>query len=133
MAVTSPRASSRSYRVVPPVFYRKITEDNLEQIVREIVEWQKQTVDIINGILLGKINTVGTFTLGASVASTTMTDSRVGAETSVILVPTTANASAEIGAGTIYQTYPNVTDNQAVINHANNAQTDRTFAYALLG
>ena len=46
-------------------------------------------------------------------------------------MPTTANASAEVGAGTIYvsarakQTF--------TLTHANNGQTDRTYKYAIIG
>jgi hypothetical protein len=44
-------------------------------------------------------------------------------------MPTTANAAAEIGNGTIYVSSRG--KQTATITHANNSQTDRTFAYAL--
>lgn len=81
----------------------------------------------------GKLNTVGSVTLRASQATTTITDKRIGANTLVLLIPTTANASAEFGAGTIYQTLPNAANGSAVLNHANNANADKTFGYFLVG
>ena len=46
-------------------------------------------------------------------------------------MPTTANASAEQGAGTMF-VGPRAKQS-FTITHANNAQTDRTFAYSVLG
>ena len=106
--------------------YVKTTHHNEEEHRREIAT-------AVQGILNGKINTVSTVTLTASAASTTISATQIGADTAGVLIPTTANASAEIGAGTIYQTYPNATKERAVINHANNSQSDRTFFTVLLG
>jgi len=85
----------------------------------------------VNNILRGKTNNTGSVTLTESTATTTLTDIRIGINSVVVLQPTTANASAEIGAGTIYFNDPG--DGTVVINHANNAQTDRTFKYAIIG
>ena len=85
----------------------------------------------VNNILRGKTNNTGSVTLTESVGTTTLTDIRIGINSVVVLQPTTANASAEIGAGTIYFNDPG--DGTVVINHANNAQTDRTFKYAVIG
>ena len=87
---------------------------------------------VINQLTQGKMNCVGTVTLTANVASTTVSDPRVTAQSVILFMPTTANAAAEIGAGTMYVG----TRTQAtsfVITHANNAQVDRTFAYAIIG
>lgn len=85
----------------------------------------------INQIDDGKTSNYGSVTLTASVASTAVTDYRVGINTVILFEPTTANAAAEIGNGTMYvsskgkQTF--------TITHANNAQVDRTFNYAVIG
>lgn len=79
----------------------------------------------------GEHNAKGTFTLTASVTSTTLKDARIGTETVVNYEGTTANGSA--AKATTYQTYPNTTKGQAVFTHASNSQTDRTFAYTLGG
>ncbi len=143
--VASPRASARPFRVAPPAFYgdvdRALEEaipdpverGPLRDLIWQIIEWKRLSVEVLNNAMQGKLNNTGQVTLAASVATTTVTDSRIGVDTKLILVPTTANAAAEVGAGGLFQTYPNVTKEQAVLNHANNAQTDRTFRFVLLG
>lgn len=90
-----------------------------------------QIVFTTNQLLDGHSNNVGTVTLTASVATTVVDDRRTGVNSVILFMPTTANAAAEVGAGTMYisargkQTF--------TITHANNAQTDRTFAYAAFG
>lgn len=98
-----------------------------------LTEWCRILAGIVNSLRDGKLNPVGSTTLAAGAASTTLSDRRIGRDTVVLLMPATANASAEFANGTIYQTYPNASNEAAVLNHANNAQTDRTFAYVLLG
>lgn len=87
--------------------------------------------DALNNALRGKLNNTGSVTLTASSATTTLTDVRIGAESVIAIHATTANAAAEIGNGTIYFGTPG--DGTITINHANNAQTDRTFKYAVIG
>ena len=83
----------------------------------------------VNQILKGKLNNIGTVTLTANAATTTLTDTRIGTGSIIVLQPTTANA-----AGALATTYFNSPgDGTIVINHANNAQTDKTFNYAVLG
>lgn len=87
--------------------------------------------DSLNNALRGKLNNTGSVTLTQSSATTTLTDIRIGINSVILLQPTTANASAEIGNGTIYFGTPG--NGTVTINHANNAQSDRTFKYAILG
>ena len=71
----------------------------------------------------------GTVTLTANAASTTLTDSRLTASSVILMMPTTANA-----AGAIATTYIGTRAiGSATITHANNAQADKTFAYAVIG
>ena len=95
-------------------------------------EGLQKTTEAVHRIMDGKINSTGTVTLTASVTTTTVTDFRVGADTTVILSPITANAAAEIGNGTIYHS-STTAGTSFVLTHANNAQTDRDFRYTLLG
>lgn len=95
-----------------------------------ITEHVRRLADAINGILDGRQNNIGTVTLTASVASTSVTDRRCGVSSVVTLSPTTGNAAAEVGNGTIYVT---VGDGSFTLTHANNAQTDRTFGYEVTG
>lgn len=85
----------------------------------------------IRDLFQGRSNAVGTVTLTASVASTDVTALNCGVESKVILMPTTANAAAEFGNGTIYVSA--VASGQFTITHANNSQTDRTFFWVALG
>jgi hypothetical protein len=86
---------------------------------------------VVNNILDGKLNSTGSVTLTASAASTAVTDERAGYDSVILFMPTTANAASEQAAGGMYvssrgkQTF--------TITHANNAQSDRTFAYIIIG
>ena len=137
MAISSPRQSSRDFRVAPPAFYGDLNallaRGETERALQEIVEWQRLTVETVNGMMEGRHNGHGTVTLTASSATTTFLDRRISANTKIFLMPTTANAAAEVGAGGLFFTWPNVTAGTAVLNHANNSQVDRTFSYVLAG
>jgi len=91
----------------------------------------REVANVVNNILGGKLNCTGSVTLTASAASTAVTDQRAGYESVILFMPTTANAAAEQAAGGMYvstrgkQTF--------TITHANNAQTDRTFDYIIIG
>jgi hypothetical protein len=77
----------------------------------------------------GRSNGVGTVTLAAGVTTTTVNDPNVSALSVILLMQTTANAAAALAT-----TYQSTTVNkQFILTHANNAQTDRTFRYAIQG
>lgn len=86
---------------------------------------------LVNQLADGKSNAFGSFTLAASTTTTTVTDNRFQSEMVPVYIPITANASAEIGAGTIYVS--NRTQGSFTLTHANNAQTDRDFIYIRIG
>ncbi len=85
----------------------------------------------INELFMGRSNAHGTCTLTANVTTTTVTAENCGDESQVFLFPTTANAAAEVGNGTIYVSA--VANGSFTLTHANNAQTDRTFGYVCIG
>jgi hypothetical protein len=94
-------------------------------------EWIKRAARVLNNVLIGKMNVSDLVTLTANDTTTTITDSRLGVETAVLLVPTTANA-----AGALATTYVSETgrvNGSAVITHANAATTDRTFRFVMIG
>jgi hypothetical protein len=91
----------------------------------------KKIVLAIQQLAAGRSNSVGTVTLTTSVATTTVTDSNCSSGSVPILVPTTANAAAEVGNGTMYISA--VANGSFTITHANSATTGRTFKYALHG
>lgn len=84
---------------------------------------------LINELIRGRSNAVGTVTLTANVTTTTVTKSTINSSAQVFLSPKTVNAAAAvattyisaIGAGTF------------TITHANAATTDRTFGYLVNG
>lgn len=94
------------------------TERQVHQAVRELIE--------------GRSNAVGTVTLTADTTTTTVERSTVNRNAIVILQPQTANAAAELGNGTAYWSVATA-GGSFTVTHANNAQTDRTFGYLVIG
>lgn len=118
MANVSPRATAFGF-------------PNARLFSSNLFDWCRELAQVVNSLRDGKVNSTGTVTLTANAASTTLSDVRIGRTTKIMLTPTTANAATALS--TTYVTYPNANTEAAVINHANNAQTDRTFTYVLLG
>jgi hypothetical protein len=88
---------------------------------------------VLQQIRSGKLEIVGELTLTAGAASTAVTDIRVSPQSVIVWHPRTANAAAELAAGTMYITDANMGSGTATITHANNAQTDRDFRLAIIG
>lgn len=89
----------------------------------------RQIVETSNRVNAGKINVTTEITLTANAATTTLTDARLSAQSYIDLSPLTSNAAAALGG--VY--YTNKVKGSATINHANNAQTDRTFTVLIIG
>lgn len=103
-------------------------------LVPAINETDQKKINLsIQQLAAGRSNAVGTVTLTANAATTTVTDMNCAAGCYIGLMPITAHASAEIGAGTIYIDAASILNKSFVITHANNAQTDRSFGYAIQG
>lgn len=83
------------------------------------------------GLASGRSNAVGIVTLAVSAASTTVTDQNCAAGSQITLSPQTANAAAALA--TTYVPAATVLNGSFVIQHANNTQADRTFAYGIKG
>ena len=97
----------------------------------DVDEWCRKLGQSLNLMLKGRLNVVKAVTLTANAATTTVTDNRIGPDTVLECHPVTANAAAALGG--LWQIYPNTTDRQATLNHASNAQTDKSFAVILIG
>jgi len=95
----------------------------------------KQIIKVVQNLLQGRSNNAHAVTLTANVGTTTITLAKedIGIATLIFFMPQTANAAAEIGAGTMYVSARSVPNNTFTITHANNAQTDRTFGFVLIG
>lgn len=85
----------------------------------------------IRDLFAGRSNAVGSCTLTANQASTTVTATNCGPDSKIFLTPTTANAAAEIGNGTLRVSA--VAAGSFTLVHANNAQNDRTFYWGAFG
>ena len=92
-------------------------------------QWLRLIASAVNNMLQGKLLCTGTKTLTANAATTTLTDSRIGANSFISFMPTTANAAAALGG--LYVSAR--ADGSATLTHANNAQADKTFTYLVIG
>lgn len=95
----------------------------------EIKDLVRRIADAVNNILRGKTNNTGEVTLTANTTTTTLEDIRIGINSVLTLQPTTANAAT--AKANVYFGSPG--DGSVTLTHANNAQTDRTFKYAIHG
>jgi hypothetical protein len=83
----------------------------------------------VNLIMQGKLNATGTVTLTANSATTVLQDPRLSASSFIGFMAQTANAAAALGG--LYVTAQG--GGTATLNHANNAQSDKTFTYLIIG
>ena len=103
----------------------------LAALLGAVISWLSGLRDVVNNIMRGKINATLDVTLTVSAASTTVNDARIGGNCGIYLMPLSANAAAEIGNGTIW--WGTAGSQTVTLNHANNAQADRTFRLLLIG
>jgi hypothetical protein len=85
----------------------------------------------IQQLAAGRSNATGTFTLTAGATSTAVTAPNCSINSVPLVSPTTANAAAEMGNGTMY--IGTIADGSFTVTHANNGQTDRTFRWVAIG
>lgn len=91
----------------------------------------KKIILSLQQLAAGRSNGYGTFTCTTSTTTTVVTDANVAEASRILIQPTTANAAAEIGNGTIY--IGTVAKGSFTVTHANSATTGRTFKYAIQG
>jgi len=99
----------------------------------EVTRALKNIITVVNRMNRGGISCTGEVTLTANAATTTLTDDRLAVGSVLVFDPMTANAATELYGGTMYILEANRNNKSWVITHANNAQTDRTFVYAIIG
>lgn len=95
----------------------------------QLLKWAAQVVQQYERDYSGLREATGQVTLTANAASTTLANLKLRPTSKLFLTPTTANAAAALA--TTYVSTP--TQGAAVINHANNAQTDRVFDFSIVG
>ncbi len=92
----------------------------------------RRIAEVANRINRGGLNVArDAVTLTASVATTTITDARISNQSFIGLMPLTSNAAAALA--TTYIPAATQINGSAVVAHANNAQTDRTFRVLIIG
>ncbi len=90
-----------------------------------------RVVNAVMDVFRGRTNSTGEFTCTAGATTTVVTDEIVSEGDWIGLMPTTANAAAEIGNGTIW--IGTVAAGSFTVTHANAVSTDRTFRYDVKG
>lgn len=91
----------------------------------------REIAEAVNRLTQGKLNSVISVTLTANQGSTTVSSPLLTGSSWLGFMPKTANAAAEIGAGTLYVSSRG--KETATLTHANNAQTDRDFDVLIIG
>ena len=94
-------------------------------------EHRRVLAQVANQAMAGKINALLSVTLAANSTTTTVTDSRIGANTYFGFQPATADAAAALSG--LYVVPGSQTNGSAQIAHASAASTDRTFNVLLIG
>jgi hypothetical protein len=90
----------------------------------------RETSEVVNNLVEGKSNNTGTVTLAAaSATTTTLTDERIGFDSIILFMPTTANAASSFGG--LYVSAK--TQGSATLTHAANVLTDKTYGYIVVG
>lgn len=102
---------------------------NYQSLPQQGAKTLRQISEVVNNILKGKLNNVGSVTLANGAATTTLSDTRIGGNSRLAFTARTANAAA-IAASVYYDTPGKMT---VVIHHTNTANTDQTFDFSILG
>ena len=99
----------------------------------QLTAWLRMFYDAYSVARRGKLDCVTELTLAANSATTTFNYIRLSPQSVVTLDPKTANAAAELAAGTLYCLTANRGNEVWIFTCANNAQADRTYAVSVLG
>lgn len=91
---------------------------------------QRETSEVVNNILAGKLNATASITITNSATSTVVTDYRVGSESVILFMPTTSAGATELASGSMYVSARS--KNSFTIAHTNDTTT-RSFDYVVLG
>ena len=89
---------------------------------------QRQTAEVVRGIMDGKTNNTGEITLTQSSTTTTLNDRRIGANTVILFSPINQKAAQEIAS--LYVSSKG--QGTATLTHGSH-NFDMKYAYALIG
>jgi len=91
---------------------------------------QREISEVVRQLMNGKSNNTGTVTLNdGSATTTTIYNERIGYNSTILLMPATANAASDL-EGIFIDTFA---QGSAVINHSANTDADKTFRYIIVG
>ena len=93
------------------------------------IEHRRRLAAAINGTIDGRGNNGASVTLASGATSTAVTDTKVGSDSVIYLMPTNAAAATEFAAGTLYVS---ARGNGTFTITSSNAAASRTFDYAIL-
>jgi hypothetical protein len=88
----------------------------------------RQVAAVVNRMNRGKLNCTGVLTLAPGETATMVSDGRVGPDSHIALTPLTA---AALASGSLYVSGRG--DGGFSLAHADTAEADRSFSYAVLG
>lgn len=106
---------------------------SVPEFLPNAVDHRRQLAQAINRIMQGKVNAYLDYTIPANTASSTITDARISPYSAILFMPLTAHAAAELATGNMYVPTATMNNGSAIIQHTNNAQTDRTFRSIIIG
>lgn len=90
----------------------------------------REISEVVNNIMNGKTNNTGTVTLAvASATTTTINDERIGYDSIITFMPTTANAASALT--NLYVSAK--TKGSATLTHSANVAADKTYSYIIVG
>jgi hypothetical protein len=90
----------------------------------------REISEVVNNLVEGKSNNTGTVTLAvASATTTTLYDERIGYDSVIVFMPTTANAASAMT--NLYVSAK--TQGSATLTHSANTSADKTYGYIVVG
>ncbi len=136
MVVFSPRAGKTSFPPIPIDWPDSAFGDEkamAESRLTQVRERQRTIAQVVNGVLDGRVNCTGNFTLEVSSLITVVRDHRCGIGSVIVLMPNSESSGGEMGVfvnkiGVEISGVPTFT-----VNHASDARTDRSFRYVIMG
>ena len=93
----------------------------------DVAAYSRRLWDALHAVRLGKLEVVGEVTLTAGAATTVFNRKGISNQTAFGFDPRTANAAAELEAGTMDLVEGNRGAGAVQINHDNHGQKDRDF------
>lgn len=122
------------YRGVPTALVRIIgagLDNPAAKAFGDLAKAVQNIAIVLNGVLSGKTNNVGTVTCTVNQATTVVLDDRISPNSAMPLDSETAAAATELGAGGCY--WSSRGKGTATLTHSNSATTGRDFRFPING